>query len=286
MTPRTFGPSPSRRRAAGYALAVVGTGLLVPLLLSLREDVDVLTLGWGFLAWVVIVAAVGGLGPGIAASFLAFGVYNFYFFPPFHTFRVAEPEHIVVLFVFLGVSVLIAVLLASARARAKTAQARERELRLQQDLATALVDPSPDNERYGLVLRLIVTQLRLDLIDLYVTPGSGSGLDLLTTVMAGEPRTGVDRVAGAVGERCPRPRAAPAHRRPPEPRAAGGPRRTRAAHRGRAPDPGGLRQPALARAGARSILRAEVAPADGRRLRGRVSRRRSRRGAPVRSPAR
>lgn len=169
-------------------LAVGGTSLLVAVLLSLRDDVDVLSMGWAFLALVVIVTVVGGLGPGVVASILAFASYNFFFFPPYHTFRVAEPEHIVVLLVFLGLSVLIAVLLASARSRAEIAQARERELRLQQDLATALVDPSPDNERYGLVLRLIVSQLRLDLVDLYVTPTSGSGLDLLTTVVAGEPR--------------------------------------------------------------------------------------------------
>jgi two-component system sensor histidine kinase KdpD len=132
----------------------------------------------------VVAAAVGGLGPGIAASFLAFGAYNYFFFPPTHTFRVAEPEHVVVLVVFLGLSVLIAVLLATARSRAEAAEARERELRLQQDLATALVDPSPDNERYALVLGLIASRLGLTAVDLYVTPVSGSGLDLLTRVGA------------------------------------------------------------------------------------------------------
>jgi hypothetical protein len=52
----------------------------------------------------------------------------------------------------------------------------------------ALVDPSPDNERYGLVLRLIVARLRLDLVDLYVTPPGGSGLELFTTAVAGVAR--------------------------------------------------------------------------------------------------
>jgi two-component system sensor histidine kinase KdpD len=197
--------APRWRRPAGYVIATAGVALLVALLLPFRDDVDVLSMGWAFLALVVIAAAVGGLGPGIAASFLAFGAYNYFFFPPTHTFRVAEPEHVVVLLVFLGLSVLIAVLLATARSRAEVAEARERELRLQQDLATALVDPDPSNERYALVLGLIATRLGFASVDLYVTPSAGSGLDLLTRVGddegTGSPAPDLERLPLIVGRR-------------------------------------------------------------------------------------
>jgi two-component system sensor histidine kinase KdpD len=195
------GPS---RKVAGYAIATIGVAILVAVLLPLRDDIDVLSMGWAFLALVVVAAAIGGLGPGIAASFLAFGAYNYFFFPPTHTFRVEEPEHIVVLLVFLGCSVLIAVLLASARWRAEVAESRESELRLQQDLATALVDPSPDNERYALVLGLIASRLELDQVELYVTPATGSGLDPLTTVRGdggGSDVPDLERVPLIVGRR-------------------------------------------------------------------------------------
>ncbi len=197
------------RRPIGYALATAGTALLVVALLPLRDDVDVLSMGWAFLALVVITAVVGGLGPGIGASVVAFVMYNYFFFPPTHTFRVAELEHIVVLLVFLGLSALIAVVLAKARARAEIAEAREHELRLQQDLTTALVDPSPDDERYGVVLRLIASRLRFDRVDLYVTSPAGSGLDLLTSTGPGEPdlessdddRADLERLPLIVGRR-------------------------------------------------------------------------------------
>lgn len=177
--PEALGAPLSRsRRAAGYLVATVGTGVLALALVPFRDDIDALSMGWAFLAVVVFATLVGGLGPGITASLVAFATYNFAFFPPYGTFRVDHPEHVVVLLAFLALSALISVLLARARWRAERAEARERELRLQQDLATALVDPSPENDRHLAVLRLAASRLGLGRVDLYVTGPSGSGMDL------------------------------------------------------------------------------------------------------------
>jgi len=173
------------RRLAGYLLATAGTGALVAILLPLRDDVDALSMGWAFLGLVVLATVVGGLGPGLTASILAFAAYNLEFFPPYHTLRVQEPEHVIVLFAFLGSSVLIATLLGRARARAAAAEARGRELALQQDLAVALVDPSPGNEHALAALRLAAARWGLDRVDLYATGPTGSGLDLLVTTAPG-----------------------------------------------------------------------------------------------------
>ena len=179
--PGALGTLPLGRRVAGYALATVGTAALVAVLLPLRDDVDALSMGWAFLALVVITTLVGGLGPGLTASVIGFTAYNLEFFPPYHTLRVQEPEHVIVLLAFLGCSVLIASLLARARRRAAIAEARGNELALQQDLATALVDPSPGNEHALAALRLAAARWHLDRADLYATGPGGSGLDLLTT---------------------------------------------------------------------------------------------------------
>ncbi len=56
-----------QRTIAGYALAVVGTAALVAIFIQIRDDIDPVSKGFGFLVLVVAVVAVGGLGPGIAA---------------------------------------------------------------------------------------------------------------------------------------------------------------------------------------------------------------------------
>lgn len=147
------------RRIAGYVMATAGTALLVAVLLPFRDDIDPSSVGWAFLALVVLTTVVGGLGPGILASLAAFAASNYFFVPPYDTFRVALAEHVVMLVVLLGLSALISVLLARARARAEAAEAHERELQFQQDLARSLVEPAPGDEHYGAVLRLIVSKM-------------------------------------------------------------------------------------------------------------------------------
>jgi two-component system sensor histidine kinase KdpD len=167
--------SPGRAIAVATG-AVLTAEALVVVLLPFRERIDALSVGWAFLAVVIVAAALGGLWPGVLASVVGFVAYNYFFLPPYHTFRVAQPEHLVVLCVFLGLSLLIAWLLAVARSRAAAAEARAAELLLQQDLAMALVDPAADDDAYLMVLRLMATRLHLDRVDLYVMGADGSGL--------------------------------------------------------------------------------------------------------------
>src|SRR5215831_11172861 len=54
----------------GYAVALLGIGLMTAGLLPFRDDLNPLTKGFAYLAVVVAAAAIGGLGPGILASVL------------------------------------------------------------------------------------------------------------------------------------------------------------------------------------------------------------------------
>lgn len=157
---RAFLSQGSVRQVVGYVLATAGTAAIVAVLLPIRDDLTPLSAGFAFLALVVLTVAVGGLGPGIAASVLGFLAFNFFFIPPYGTFRIGRGQDVVVLFAALGLSVLISVLLAQARSRAEIAESRERELQLQQDLTRALVDPRPEQESYDLVLGMIVNRFR------------------------------------------------------------------------------------------------------------------------------
>jgi two-component system, OmpR family, sensor histidine kinase KdpD len=167
---RAFLTQGSGRQIVGYLLATVGTAAIVAVLLPIRDDLTPLSAGFAFLALVVLTVAVGGLGPGIAASILGFLAFNFFFIPPFGTFRIGRGQDVVVLFAALGLSVLISVLLARARSRAEIAESRERELQLQQDLTRALVDPRPEQDSYDLVLGMIVSRFRFNEVVLLIQP--------------------------------------------------------------------------------------------------------------------
>lgn len=146
----------SPRVAAAYALAVVATGAIVLAASPIRDRVDPVATGFGFLLLVLACVGLGGLGPGITASVLAFVAFNFFFLPPYETFAVGKAHDVIVLFVFLGLSVLISVLVGRADARARAAEARAEELRRQQDLTRLLIEPQPGARPYEGVLRVVV----------------------------------------------------------------------------------------------------------------------------------
>ena len=143
------------RRIAGYAVAIIGTGVLTAALHPFRDTITPLSKGFGYLV-VVLAAAIGGLGPGIAASLFGFLTFNFFFIPPYNTFVVGRGEYVVVLFVFLGLSILISALLARMTERAEAAEAREGELRILQGLGAELVAAVPGPDNYGPILTHLI----------------------------------------------------------------------------------------------------------------------------------
>jgi two-component system sensor histidine kinase KdpD len=145
-----------RRRAAGYAVATLGTAAVTLGLLAVRDHTTPLSKGFGLLVVVVTAAAIGGLGPGSLASFLGFLAFNFFFLPPYGTFVIARGEDVVVLFVFLGLSMLIAALLARATERAAAAETREQELRSLQTLSAELVALVPGPGSYQAIVSRLV----------------------------------------------------------------------------------------------------------------------------------
>jgi two-component system, OmpR family, sensor histidine kinase KdpD len=155
-------PADPKRRTAGYVIAVGGPAVLVVALLPLRDELQSITVGFGFLILVIAAASVGRFGPGILASVLGFVAFNFFFIPPYGTFRVDRAEHVVALFVFLGISVLISALLASAVDRADAAEAREAELRTLQELSRDLVVQGPGEETYRALLEHLVESFSFD----------------------------------------------------------------------------------------------------------------------------
>ena len=78
-----------------------------------------------FLLLVAVVAAVGGLWPGLGAAVGGFLLVNWYFIHPHHTFTIEEAEDVLALFVFLAVGAIVSGFVAlAARRAAEGARAR------------------------------------------------------------------------------------------------------------------------------------------------------------------
>ena len=94
-----------------------------------------------YLLAVVVIAFKRGLRPAIFTSILGVIAFDFFFVPPYLTFRLSDTQYLVTFVVILIVGSLISMLVASARRHADAAQIREKETgtlyALSQDLAGA-----------------------------------------------------------------------------------------------------------------------------------------------------
>lgn len=182
-------------------LAAVATIAIVAAAPTIRDHVDPVAIGFGFLVLVVACVGLGGLGPGIFASLLAFAAFNFFFLEPYETFAIEKANDVIVLFVFLGLCVWISVLIGRADARARAAEARADELRRQQDLSRLLIEPQPGERPYEGVLRVVVATFGFIDGALYVQEGPDRGL--VEHATAGRPAGEVPPTGGAGVERLP-----------------------------------------------------------------------------------
>jgi two-component system sensor histidine kinase KdpD len=108
---------PSRRRLAGYALAVALAPLLTLVLVILRGQLNLTTDALAFLVAVIAVALLGGLGPAVLLAIAGSLLLNFYFTPPMHRFAIAEANNAAALVTFIVVAVVVSLLVDSAARR-------------------------------------------------------------------------------------------------------------------------------------------------------------------------
>jgi two-component system sensor histidine kinase KdpD len=127
--PRMRGALTARRRVQGYALALLLPPLLTLLLSLQRGTLNLISDVLVFLLLVVVVALVGGFLPALVAAIAGFVLLNYYFTPPFHTFKINETNNALALVVFVAVALLVSsvVDLVSRRTREAVRAAAESE---------------------------------------------------------------------------------------------------------------------------------------------------------------
>ncbi|MFD5331684.1 DUF4118 domain-containing protein [Cellulosimicrobium cellulans] len=146
---RGWSPLSTRRRVAGFVLAVAGPAGLTALLDAERAAVGLSTQVMLFLALSVGVALVGGMWPALACAVVSFLCLNWFFTPPTGLLTVADPENLLALLVFVLVAAAVAsvvdlsarrtVQAYRARAEASTLAALSRSVLSGEDTAEAVV---------------------------------------------------------------------------------------------------------------------------------------------------
>jgi two-component system sensor histidine kinase KdpD len=95
-----------------------------------------------YLLAVVVIAFRRGLKPAIFTAIIGVLAFDFFFIPPYLTFRVSDTEYLITFAGMLIVGALISLLVTRSREHAEAAQAREKETStlyaLSQDLAVAV----------------------------------------------------------------------------------------------------------------------------------------------------
>ncbi|QYJ03250.1 DUF4118 domain-containing protein [Nocardioides panacisoli] len=98
---------PERRRRTAWLLVVGGLPLGTVALLPVRDSSALEVVLLLYLLAVVVVAVVGGLGPGVVGALVSFLLANFLLTEPYYTLQVEVFERLVELSVFVVVAVLV-----------------------------------------------------------------------------------------------------------------------------------------------------------------------------------
>lgn len=110
-----------RRQLSGWVLAAVGLAVLTALLTTARADLTLASDSLLYLLLVVATALVGGMRPAVTCAVVGFGLLNWYFTPPLHSFTIAEGENLLALVVFVGVAVTVSAIVNLAGRRTRDA---------------------------------------------------------------------------------------------------------------------------------------------------------------------
>jgi two-component system sensor histidine kinase KdpD len=126
----------SRRR---YALAALAVAVATLLMLTVRDTLGILNVALIYLLVCFGLSLTAGAGPAVLAAVLSFLTFDFFFIPPYHTFTIGRPDHILALFVYLGVAIVTSQLVARVQARTAEAEREQRRTTLLYELNAALI---------------------------------------------------------------------------------------------------------------------------------------------------
>ena len=147
-----------------YLVAALAVAAALATNLAIRPFIGVENVDLVFLMAVLVAAVRYGLGPALAASITSSLAYNFFFLPPFYTFTITDPGHIVALGFFTLVAVVASNLAAMARIQAVTAQGRARTTEALYAFSKKLAGVATPDDLLWAAAHQIASMLRLDVV--------------------------------------------------------------------------------------------------------------------------
>jgi two-component system, OmpR family, sensor histidine kinase KdpD len=142
-----------QRRLLAWISATVGLPLLTLLLLSLRGEIALENVLLVYLLAAVAIGVIGGALPAVVSGVGGFLLANWYFTPPFLTWKIADAGHLFSLFAFLLVTSAVGLLVGNATRR--SAEARRARAQAEALAATTTsVHPQFAEQASGLTGRI------------------------------------------------------------------------------------------------------------------------------------
>jgi two-component system, OmpR family, sensor histidine kinase KdpD len=158
------------------AVILLVAAVTLPLFL-LREQLSVSTLALFYLLPVLASAALWGLIPGLAAGFLAFLAFNYFFLLPYYTLTVNKTQDFTALVIFFFVAGLISQLVGHARRSLASARNREEELLRLHELNNALAGAVHLDQIVRTLKEQALAAFHAEYVEISVeTPPEGNGV--------------------------------------------------------------------------------------------------------------
>ena len=126
----SVGAISKRRLLIALTVLVFGLPTITLFLSQFRSQLDLSTVSLLYLLFAVLVGLIGGIVPSIVAGVASFGLLNFYFAPPIHTFTISDTRDLVTLITFFAVSLVIGFLIDQMAQKLTQSQKNEARSRL------------------------------------------------------------------------------------------------------------------------------------------------------------
>jgi two-component system sensor histidine kinase KdpD len=122
-----------------YLAALVAVAALSGAMTVVRDQLGILNVLLLYLLLLFALALTLGAGPAGLAAIVSFVAFDYLFIPPYHTLTIADPSHVLILFVYLGVAIFTAEVVSRVRARTDEAERERRRATLLYELNAALI---------------------------------------------------------------------------------------------------------------------------------------------------